>query len=78
MKNAGIDSKFGPTTIRYAIITYWRMIGIPMAVVIERTGHKLRNLMEKFYNHTDFDPNLMVQIFANVILEDDDQVHSCF
>ena len=73
MKNAGIDSKFGPATIRHATITYWRMIGIPMAVVMERTGHKLRNLVEKFYNRTDFGPDLMVQIFANAIPEDDDQ-----
>ena len=73
MKNAGIDSKFGPATIRHATITYWRMIGIPMAVVMERTGHKLRNLVEKFYNRADFGPDLMVQIFANAIPEDDDQ-----
>jgi len=67
MKQAGIHPKYGGATIRHATITFWRDNGVPMEVVMDRTGHRSDRLVRKFYDRSSSSHD----IWATMIGEDD-------
>jgi hypothetical protein len=62
MKEAGIDELFGAATIRHATITFWRKNGLSLEQVMERTGHRSKGLVLKFYDRSGFDLDLLADI----------------
>lgn len=63
MRRAGIDPMFGVATLRHAAITFWRNQGVSLEEVMERTGHRSKQLVMKYYDRSNFS----VDIMANII-----------
>ena len=50
MDVAGMDSKYGASTIRHATISKWHELGIPRERVVRRTGHHSLNVISFYYD----------------------------
>lgn len=66
LREAGVKAPFGSSTIRHAMISYWRSKGLSPQQCIDRTGQKSLSLIEKFYDLADREVDL------NAIIESDD------
>ena len=63
MREADIDPMYGLATLRHAAITFWRNQGISLDKVMERTGHRSKQLVLKYYDRS----SVSVDIMANII-----------
>jgi hypothetical protein len=72
MKEAGIDELFGAATVRHATITFWRRNGLPLESVMDRTGHRSKALVLKFYDRSGFDLDLLADIVDDWSSDEED------
>jgi len=76
MKLANINGKYGAATVRHAVITFWRSMGVPYKVVMDRTGHRSENLVQFYYdfskNEYDITAELLQGVSSDEELAEDD------
>jgi hypothetical protein len=65
MLEANIPNLYGAATIRHATITFWREQGIPMDVVMDRTGHRSSSLVRKFYDKSKISHDIMAALMES-------------
>jgi hypothetical protein len=71
LNEVGIPKAYGAATIRHAAITFWRELGIPLEVVMDRTGHRSGALVLKYYDKSSSSYDIMASILKDT--ESDDE-----
>jgi hypothetical protein len=74
MTEAGIDTAmYSSGSLRHATITYWRDLGIPLEVVMDRTGHLSVPLVLKYYDCSQ----AQLDIFKELATQQDPEGRIC-
>jgi hypothetical protein len=66
MEAMGIPKIYGCATIRHAAITFWGKVGFSFDQVMDRTGHRLKELVLKYYDKSDVANDLTASGRASV------------
>jgi hypothetical protein len=71
MRDADIPQLYGAATIRHATITYWVQLGIPLDVVMTRTGHRSSPLVRKYYDKSRIAHDIMASLHSQPESDED-------
>jgi hypothetical protein len=72
MRMAGIPNIFSSGTIRHATITWWRSLGVPMEVVMSRTGHRSIQLVLFYYDKSSVSNDITADLLGDESSSDED------
>ena len=73
MELAGIPPQFSAATIRHAAITWWRNMGVPLEVVMARTGHRSSQLVLFYYDKSNVSHDITSDLLGNELSSDDEE-----
>jgi hypothetical protein len=71
---AGIPKVFSAATLRHATITWWRNQGIPLEVVMSRTGHHSMQLVLFYYDKSDVSLDITADLLGDEQSSDEEEL----